>query len=70
MLYIPFGFSKEPSNCLIEMVISCVICFGEQMSKLIFDQAFFWGPGPEVIKLFMLNSTEHQISAAHKKLKY
>ena len=23
-------------------------------------------PGPEVIKLFMLNSTEHEISSAHK----
>ena len=28
-------------------------------------------PGPEVIKLFfMLNSSEHEISTAHKKLKY
>ena len=24
------------------------------------------GPGPEVIKNFMLNSTEHEISTAHK----
>ena len=26
----------------------------------------FLTPGPEVIKLFMLNSTEHGISTAHK----
>ena len=25
---------------------------------------------PEVIELFMLNSTEHEISTTHKKLKY
>ena len=27
---------------------------------------FEFGPGPEIIKLFIYDSTEHEISTAHK----
>ena len=42
------------------------------LSGLIWAQTVRKGlnPGPEVMKLFMLNSTEHEISTARKKLKY
>ena len=38
----------------------------KESSDVLFSQANSTLPGSDVIKLFMLNSAEHEISTAHK----
>ena len=50
-------------------------CIGFAQIRYLIDSIFitavrFVEPGPEVIKLFILNSTEHEICQAHQLLAF